>query len=178
MKVTSRHAARAAATAAAACALFAGLASTSAHARTFAEIYAECGIGAMLFNSDPGADSSARTLAVISNATWDSGTTAISSDATSEENCEGNPSTTASLMLQTLPGLERDVARGEGEYLDAVFGAAGCETDARPALTGALRTSLAESAAGDADAPAHLRAAALYDGLAAGADELPGSCAI
>ena len=168
MKVTSRTAA----VSAAACTLLASLASTPAHSRTFAEIYSQCGIGAMLFNSEPSSDSSGRTLAIISNATWDLGTTAVSSDATSEENCQGVPSTTASLMMQTLPALERDVARGEGEYLDAVFGAADCAPEAHAELAGALRVSLAAGAA-DPAVGAEARAGALYDGLATS-----GRCAI
>ncbi len=173
MKVISR-----AAGAGAACALLASLATAPAHARTFAEIYAECGLGAILFNSDTSGVENGRAFAIISNVTSDLGTTAILSDATSEEQCAGAPASTASLMLEMLPALERDVARGHGEYLDAVFGAAGCASESRPVLLDGLRAGLATSVSDVPDAAPQVRVAALYDGLSASAASHPGSCAI
>ena len=123
-------------------------ASPAAQARTFAEIYAECGLGAMLFNSESSGVESGRTLAIISNITFDLGTTAISSDASSEENCSGQSVSTAALMMQTYPSLERDLARGEGEYLDALLAVSGCAVDSRPALRAGLRADLGASPLG------------------------------
>jgi len=117
----------------------------SAQARTFAEIYAECGLGAMLFNDSSSGSSDGRTLAIISNVTSDLGTTAISSNAFSEGQCAGGSVASAALMMQTYPALERDIARGGGEHLDALLAASGCEVETHVALKVGLRTDLAAS---------------------------------
>ena len=49
--------------------------------REFADIYTECGLGAMIAPNN-------EAVAAVTNVTWDLGTTAISSDASSEENCK------------------------------------------------------------------------------------------
>ena len=139
-------------------------ASPAAQARTFAEIYAECGIGAMLFNSGEDAAENGRTFAVISNIIWDLGTTAVSSDASSEGNCAGSSATTAALMMQAYPAIERDLARGEGEYLNALLAASGCEASVHAALGAGLRADLAASPL-DADASRVDRAGYLHGSL-------------
>ena len=120
-------------------------ASPVTQARSFAEIYAECGIGAMLFNSESSNSENGRTFAVISNIIWDLGTTAVSSDASSEDNCAGGSAVTAALMMQAYPAIERDLARGEGEHLNALLAASGCEAGTHAALGQGLRADLAAS---------------------------------
>ncbi len=119
--------------------------SQSIQARPFAEVYAECGIGATLFNSGSSGSSDGRTLAITSNLTWDLGTTALSSDVTSDSSCAGGSAATAELMMHTYPAIERDLARGEGEHLDAVLAASGCDADVHAALGQGLRADLAAS---------------------------------
>ena len=91
--------------------------------RSFAQIYSDCGIGAMLFSGD---DDSSRTLAIISNVTWDWGTTASSSNASSEENCTRKSHMAAAFIHQHIDRIESDVARGEGEHLAAAGELLGC----------------------------------------------------
>jgi len=102
------------------------LATSPAQSREFADIYAECGLGGMIFS---GESDNNRILAIISNVTWDLGTTAILSDASSEDNCQGGGGT-AAFIMQTYPSIERDLARGEGEYLDAMLDIRGCDAAA------------------------------------------------
>ena len=109
----------------------------TAHAdRDFAEIYKECGLGAMLFPDDP-------IIAVITNVTWDLGTTAVSSELSSPEMCKGNASTMAALILDAHPQIEQDLATGQGEYLSSMVNLMGCESDASAAS--ALRASFSDA---------------------------------
>ncbi|MGB0866089.1 MAG: DUF3015 family protein [Granulosicoccaceae bacterium] len=95
------------------------------HQRTFADVYADCGIGAMLFSGNSDND---RILAIISNVTWDLGTTAHSSNMSSAENCKSGGATAALFILENLPQIEGDIAKGEGEHLAAAVHTFGCES--------------------------------------------------
>ena len=83
----------------------------SASARPFADIYVECGLGALIAPNTP-------VVAVITNITWDLGTTAISSDISSPENCKGGQQEVAAFIYDAYESLETDLASGEGTYLD------------------------------------------------------------
>lgn len=98
--------------------------------RSFADIYAECGLGAMFF---PEADQNSRTLAIITNITWDAGTTAISSEFTTPDSCKGGAVTTAKFINETAGELEMDLAMGKGDYLDATMSLMGCSANANAA---------------------------------------------
>ena len=113
---------------------------TPAQARPFAEIYTDCGLGGMLFPDTNWA-------AVVSNITWDWGTTAILSDASSAENCKGGKAKTAVYILNTYAMLEQDLARGEGQYLDGLMATAGCAAPAQFQIKRVLRDDLATRAA-------------------------------
>jgi len=107
--------------------------------RTFADVYAECGIGAMLFNQD--GSSSGRTLAIISNATWDWGTTAHISNSSSEENCKGAPATAAAFLYHNYDFIETDLAKGGGEHINALLRNLSCSTSDDEVLS-SLRSSI------------------------------------
>ncbi|MEJ2044796.1 MAG: DUF3015 family protein [Reinekea sp.] len=112
---------------------------TAMHAfaeRDFATIYKECGLGAMLFPKDP-------VIAVITNVTWDLGTTAVSSELTSPETCKGNAAAMVAFVLDTHPQLEQDLSTGEGQYLSSMVSLMGCDSVNEP--THALRTSFIEA---------------------------------
>ena len=83
----------------------------TATARPFADIYVECGLGALIAPSTP-------VVAVITNVTWDLGTTAISSDISSPESCKGGQESMASFIYDSYESLETDLACGAGTYLD------------------------------------------------------------
>jgi hypothetical protein len=81
--------------------------------RSFGEIYKECGIGAMIFSETP-------VAAAISNVIWDLGTTAVSSNISSAESCEGGKAKMASFIMKSYDNLEVEIASGEGKYIDTL----------------------------------------------------------
>lgn len=107
-------------------------------AREFADIYSECGLGAMIAPKNEG-------VAAVTNVTWDSGTTAISSDATTPQACKGGQEKTASFIYDAYEHLERDLASGDGQYLDTLIALSGCTPESRDALGQALRIDFAQS---------------------------------
>ncbi|MDH5456102.1 MAG: DUF3015 domain-containing protein [Gammaproteobacteria bacterium] len=109
----------------------------SANAREFADIYTDCGLGAMIApNND--------AVAAVTNVTWDLGTTAISSNASSPETCEGGQGSSAAFIFDAYPSIEKDLAVGSGEHLTAMLSIAGVEESARADLTTQLRADFAE----------------------------------
>ena len=91
----------------------------SAQDRSFGEIYTECGLGGMLGSAIDN-QSAGQILAIISNVTWDLGTTAISSQISSPETCASSEGTVATYIHQAYDALEQDIASGEGEYLETL----------------------------------------------------------
>lgn len=88
--------------------------------RTIEQIYKQCGIGGALFgNSSP-------ILAIISNVTWDLGTTAATSDSVSPNTCQGGNVKAAVLINEAFPSVEKDLAAGQGQYLSALSNVAAC----------------------------------------------------
>lgn len=117
--------------------LFSTIGAASAQ-RDFAEIYKECGLGALLFPDDP-------IIAVVTNVTWDLGTTAVLSELSSPESCKGNSAMMASLVIDAHPQLEQDLSIGEGDYLASMVELMGCES-ADVEATAALRTQFSQAA--------------------------------
>lgn len=95
--------------------------------------YAECGIGAAIFPE-------LHWAAATSNIIWDLGSTAITSALSSPETCNAKKIKTASLILETLPELEKDVAMGEGEYVATLADTMGCSA-AKTNVAAELRKS-------------------------------------
>jgi len=104
--------------------------------RSFADIYIECGLGAMIAPSTG-------WVAVITNITWDWGTTAIMSEASSPESCKGGQAKTAMMIYEAYPSLETELAQGRGEHLDALFALSGREKADHAALIAELRSGFA-----------------------------------
>lgn len=98
-------------------------------------IYTECGIGGMLFNKST---VSSNVGAVISNVIWDAGITATTSALSSPHLCVDKKEKVATLILETLPDLEKDIAAGKGKYLTALSATAGCKDGA---INNSLRSS-------------------------------------
>lgn len=101
-------------------------------ARDFAEIYVDCGLGALIAPRLP-------VVAVITNVIWDLGTTAIISNSSSPETCKGENARTAAFIHDSYEPLEKDLARGKGEYLDTLMVMTGCSEESQQALSRALR---------------------------------------
>lgn len=110
-------------------------------ARSFGDVYADCGLGAMIFSRDTDND---RVLAMISNITWDLGTTAHSSNLSSAENCKTRSATSALFIMDNLPQIEGDIARGEGDHLAAAVSTMGCDSTLS-SVTDALRAEVSAS---------------------------------
>lgn len=104
--------------------------------------YTQCGIGAAIFPTVGWA-------AAVSNATWDLGTTALSSALTSPEMCNAKQVNTAKYILETLPQLEQDVAAGNGEHLAGLTETMGCATE-QAAITSNLRAGYSTTVEADA----------------------------
>lgn len=114
---------------------------TASAQRDFAAIYKECGLGALLFPSDP-------IIAVITNVTWDLGTTAVSSELSSPESCKGSSAMMAAFLLDAHPQVEEDLSVGEGMYLSSMIGLMGCKGNEAEA-TVALREAFGEAIGSD-----------------------------
>ena len=81
--------------------------------RSFGDIYKECGLGGMIFTDTP-------VAAAVSNIIWDLGTTAVSSNISSDENCEGGKAKVAAFISKSYDDLELEIASGEGKYVDTL----------------------------------------------------------
>lgn len=132
--------------------------SSDSQAREFADIYTDCGLGAMIAPNN-------EAVAAVTNVTWDLGTTAISSNASSEDTCQGGQAKSAALIYKSYPELERDIANGEGEHLNALLTMVNVDSDAHNAVIEKLRPAFASLVNADNyDALSREdKAAALYD---------------
>lgn len=131
--------------------------------REFADVYAECGIGAAIFNSSGSNSDSARILAIVSNLTWDWGTTAHLSNASSEENCQGSSVSTAAFLYHSYDQIETDLAQGGGDHLDALLNVVSCSVP-RENVVSSLRAALTATAA-SGEATTHDSAGSIYNTL-------------
>lgn len=94
---------------------------TGKSGRTMEQVYKECGLGGLLLGK------SSPILAVISNVTWDLGTTAAISDSVSPETCLNGNTKAAVLIKEAFPSVEKDLAAGSGAHLNALNGLMSCE---------------------------------------------------
>ena len=92
----------------------------------------DCGLGAMVF-PDNG------VAAAISNVIWDLGTTAVTSASASEDNCNATRVQTARFVTESLPNLEEDIVKGEGQHLTAMLNLMGCDTAQKNVASTAIR---------------------------------------
>lgn len=105
--------------------------------REFADIYTQCGLGAMIAPNN-------EVVAAVTNVTWDLGTTAILSNASSAENCKGGAAKKAAFIHNAYPKLAQDLARGEGQHLHALVTLAGCKADSQAQVMTAMRSEFAQ----------------------------------
>ena len=105
-------------------------------ARDFAEIYTECGLGALIAPRN-------EVVAAVTNVTWDLGTTAISSNITSPQTCIGGYGRVASFIYQSYESLAQDLAIGKGDYLNALVTLSGCSKADKSVLVEAIREDFA-----------------------------------
>jgi len=105
-------------------------------AYSFEDMYMECGLGAMFFDEN-------KTLAAITNVTWDSGTTAISSGL-SEAGCNGSKFKSAMLIIKKYAAIEVETASGSGEHLAALMDIYSCDVDSRKVVLADTREGFAK----------------------------------
>jgi len=109
----------------------------SATARDFADIYTDCGLGALIAPDND-------AVAAVTNVTWDLGTTAISSNISSPDTCKGGQGRVASFIYESYEALAQDLAVGNGDYLNALITLTGCDEADRAALARVLREDFAQ----------------------------------
>lgn len=97
-------------------------------------VFADCGIGAMVFEDD--------TAAIISNVTWDFGTTALSSKISSPDSCEGVDKDVAEFIINSYDHLTEDAAKGQGVYLTALLDLSGCSAHQHTAAIETIRSNM------------------------------------
>lgn len=124
-------------------ALLAGPTTGSAAEREELNPWLDCGLGAMVFP-----DENLEIGAGISNVTWDLGTTAVTSATASPDTCKGTDNVRSAMFIQqTYDQLAMDLARGRGEYVDALASLHGCRGEAGDLFAGGLREVFAGIAA-------------------------------
>lgn len=116
------------------------MASASIQAREFADIYTECGLGALIAPNNS-------AVAAVTNVTWDLGTTAVSSNASSPDTCNGGKEKTAAFIYKSYDSLEKDIAMGSGKYLDRLIAMLGGEGSDSNAMIDAIRLEFGKLAA-------------------------------
>lgn len=84
--------------------------------RDLGAIYTECGLGALI-GENASSEETANILAIVTNVTWDLGTTAVISEASSPESCARGSAAMAAFIYQSYDALEKDIASGHGEHL-------------------------------------------------------------
>ena len=109
--------------------------------KSFGQIYTDCGIGGLItspFSEGVGHD----FFAVLSNIVWDLGTTAISSNISSVDTCaSGKKEKVAAFINSSYQELEKDLAKGEGVYLDTLVSMAKPENMDNTSYKTQLRTN-------------------------------------
>lgn len=100
--------------------------------------FAQCGIGAAIFPKNA-------TAATFSNAIWDFGTTAFSSQTSSPSSCSGATKTAAAFINETYPVLEEQFVKGSGSHVAALMEIMQCDTNAQSTFVISVQNELIQS---------------------------------
>ncbi len=119
-------------------------AQTPSSATDVENAFAQCGIGAAIFQNN-------ETAAIISNVIWDLGTTALSSQTSSPSSCSGANKTAAAFIYETYPNLEEDIVKGGGAHVAALMQIAGCESSSQAIAVSSMQADLADELSADTD---------------------------
>ncbi|MDA1354489.1 MAG: DUF3015 family protein [bacterium] len=104
----------------------------------------DCGIGAMLFP-----DKDDEVIAVITNVTWDLGTTAVSSKVSSPASCEGADMVAATFINNTYTNLVEETAAGQGSHMASVLSIYGVDANAHASVSSKIRSEFASAVTTD-----------------------------
>ncbi len=97
----------------------------------------DCGIGALIFTETGWA-------AAISNIIWDLGTTAVTSDQSSQNTCNSKKAQTALYIGATYANLTEETAKGDGKHLHAMLDIMGCDSAAHGSIIASLRSEFSQ----------------------------------
>lgn len=90
-------------------------------------VWADCGIGALIFEKTAWA-------AATSNIIWDLGTTATSTKVSSEDQCNGKSASAAKYIHQNYAQIQEDTVMGGGEYTTAMLDILNCDASVRESI--------------------------------------------
>ena len=110
-------------------------AAPAAQAQQKVNPWKQCGIGAMIFDDNG-------VAAAISNIIWDLGTTAVSSNISSQDSCVGVKVTAAQFINDSIVNIEEETVIGGGEHLTAMLNLMGCEASVHQAVIDDVRADL------------------------------------
>lgn len=96
----------------------------------------DCGVGAMIFTETTWA-------AVSSNIIWDLGTTAVTSDQSSQHTCNSKKAQTALYIGVNYASLAEETAKGDGKHLNAMLDLMGCSAS-RDSIVSETRAQFGE----------------------------------
>ena len=114
--------------------------------RDFGEIYTDCGLGALIAENVK-EESTGDVMAIVTNVTFDLGTTAILSNISSPSTCARGDAKTAAFILKSYSQLEKDLVLGNGRYLDALIEISGIGKEETPGFLRIIRAEFAREAA-------------------------------
>jgi hypothetical protein len=97
----------------------------------------DCGIGAMIFTETDWA-------AAISNVIWDLGTTAVTSDQSSQNTCNSKKAQTALYIGVNYASLTEETAKGDGKHLRAMLDIMGCDAAAQGGVISSVRSGFSQ----------------------------------
>ncbi|USH05185.1 DUF3015 domain-containing protein [Grimontia kaedaensis] len=97
--------------------------------------WTQCGIGAMIFNDIPAA-------AGISNVIWDLGTTAVSSNISSQDTCEGSRVKAAMFIQDNFDQMMEDTSKGSGDYINAMLEMLEVEGESQQVVITSIRSNV------------------------------------
>lgn len=108
--------------------------------------WTQCGIGAMIFKDTP-------VGAVISNVIWDLGTTAVSSNISSQQTCEGSEVKAAMFIQDNFDRMMEDTSKGYGEHIYTMLEILEVEQKDQQEIITSVRASVADQLAADEVTP-------------------------
>ncbi|AUI88734.1 DUF3015 domain-containing protein [Vibrio azureus] len=97
----------------------------------------DCGIGAIIFEDNS-------TAAAISNVIFDLGTTAVSSQVSSEDSCNGKRVKTAQFIQDNFDQIIEETSQGTGIHLTAMLDMLEVDEHQKPEMISSIRNKTAQ----------------------------------
>jgi hypothetical protein len=101
--------------------------------------WTDCGIGAMIFTNTAWA-------AAISNVIWDLGTTAVTSNVSSQNTCSSSKASKVAMLIGTsYANLEDETVQGGGQHINAMMTVLSCEPSSQAKIIQSLKEDFTQS---------------------------------